>query len=94
MSGNVTNNQLMAKLVEIQKENAVRDEVIKQLVASDKRNTETLNGNGKPGLKTQVELMAASLNSLVAWNRIIGGIAGAQVVGLLFLILTHQIEFP
>lgn len=94
----VTNADLEKKLDEVLKK---QQEILEADARRDVQYAETrkkvddheatLNGNGKEGLKTQVARMSDKVGDMITrWN-IAMGLVAAQAVGIVILILTHQL---
>lgn len=94
----VTNAQLSAQLVDVLKEvqairqeNAAREERERQIKKTVDDHEAVLNGNGKVGLKTQVALLEQAVSKLTILLGVIGGPLLASTIGIIVLILTHQL---
>lgn len=68
--------------------------VIKVAVKKVDEHEETLNGNGKAGLKTEVELLKQFQKGAVTAAIILGGALVTETGALAYAMLTHQFKFP
>ena len=85
-------DQILEMLTEIKVSNATRDEEYRQLKENVDKHSLDLEGNGKPGLKADVELIKATLSR-------VSYMAGALTItlitaigGFLWALLTHTVE--
>ena len=88
----VEQNAILAKLEQMRVENATRDEKISAMLRTLNEDHATLNGNGKTGLKTRVELLEQSLSSISSWLKVVVGVAVAQTAFIVVGLLTHTID--
>jgi hypothetical protein len=95
-----TNGELSDKLDEVLKEvrqiskdNAARDEREKSLKDKVDKLELIVEGNGKEGLKTAVARLQDTMTSWSVKANIVAGLVGAQLVAIVFGMLTHTITF-
>jgi len=85
-------DRVLEILGKMREENAVRDERVQTVEEVSAQTAATLNGNGKAGLKTTVELLRHDVDNATTWLRVVVGIAITQVAIVLMGILTHAIK--
>ena len=95
-----TNEQLDTKLDEILKalqslENAEAARVEREKTQGElvKKHEQALYGNGKEGLIAQVNRLANLIADWTVKANIVAGLVGAQLVALIFGIITHTFTF-
>ncbi len=88
------NAALMIEVLKISSDNAARAERERVVQEKLERLESTVNGNGKEGLKTEVAKLVDKVGTMTTrWN-VAMGLLGAQLVALVWGILTHTFRFP
>lgn len=84
-------DQALKLLSEIKEIQALQGAEIFRLSKVAQENKDAIKGNGKPGLELSMALVQDSIKRTQTILRTVATIVGAELIALLFAILTHKI---
>jgi hypothetical protein len=84
-------DQALVLLNEIKTIQATQGAELLRLAGLAKENKEAIKGNGKVGLEVNMALVQDSIKRTQTIVGVVASIVGAEIIALLFAILTHKI---
>lgn len=85
-------DEILKLVQQISLDNASRDAEQKRIVADVLSHKLAIEGNGKPGLKMDVEILKDSQRRTNILAMVLGTFLVTEVGGLLWAILTHSVD--